>query len=257
MHRTDKPSVHEWKARREPQRSGPALRGTRYSGVRGTIGLSIGILLLFAGAAYASIPVHQNQAHGFPENYEARRMAMDIIEMPAADLIDLQPSLIQQRGTDHMVRISSAVQNGYVYVLFVNTDSADSPVYSQGSMIIKRSLADGSFAQIKVFLRDDPGFYARIRPRGDRSEMDIYVADVAVHRNLVLPFAFRDVLQRPFSDTVERSSFLINWADIVTDPDPWQYRHVRNMVDQLRPALSWLPDAEDGSMNEQDRKSVV
>jgi hypothetical protein len=204
-----------------------------------------------ASAAWGYSP---DELPEFPEHHEVRRRLDRLVFAPVGDLFRVVPATLSQRQSSQRVRVRTELQNGFVYLLFLNEVNGRYPVFGQGSMVIRRDLSDGSFNQIKVFLRNDERFFVRIRPLSDdlqeRAAMTVYAMGSVSHRDVVLPFSMETILTAPFSRVLEATDGIVRWSDLLRRIESHEYRDVRVMSERIRDALPSLPDAEDGAMDE-------
>jgi hypothetical protein len=80
--------------------------------------------------------------------------------------------------------------------------------------------------------------------------MDVYAAGERLYDDVVVAAGFEQLLFAPFSRIVEMTSAIVDWSLLLPDVRPENYTAVRTMVERARAALSSLPDAEDGAMDE-------
>ena len=187
-----------------------------------------------------------------PEHVEVRLRNRRVVHAPVYELLSVAPQTFDQRSASQRVRMRTETQNGFVYLLFLNETAGRFPVFGAGSMVIRRSLDDGSFSQVKVFLRDDERFFVRIRPIPDenRVSMSVYAMDVPVHEGVILPFSIQSILESPFRAVIEATSGIVRWESLLAPASAADYGAVRVMAERTRLALPTLPDAEDGAMDE-------
>jgi len=146
-------------------------------------------------------------------------------------------------------RSSSDQQSGALYLVFANQRGVDYPVDGAGTFIIKRSLADGSFIQAKVFVQDGPGTYLRLFPRGDRTLMDVYLIGEPFQTGIALPVSFDRLLTAPLASVMEWSAAVVNWPLVLApSPGPGD-RRIEEIVQRLQPLLPRLRDMDDGAMD--------
>jgi len=104
--------------------------------------------------------------------------------------------------------------------------------------------------QLKIFLRSDPRFFARIRPDGEtRSVMTVYLAGYPLYERLVVPLSIDAIMTAPLEQLISVSSGRVDWALFYPDSNDSRYDALRTMVSRARGALPSLPDAEDGAMD--------
>jgi hypothetical protein len=187
------------------------------------------------------------------DTHDARLFFQDTIFGTRDEVLAFDARVVQQQSVPTRVRVSVEQQNESFYLVFANQLGEAFPVYSRGSYIVKRSLADGSFTQLKVFLQSDPGFFARVFPDGDRAVMDLYLAGSRVYSDIVLPASFDELLIAPFGRIVSLSRGLVRWDLVYPAVSPEPYQNVEAMVREARRMLPTLPDAEDGAMDENGR----
>jgi hypothetical protein len=145
--------------------------------------------------------------------------------------------------------------NGSFYVILSPERNGSFPVYTQGTWIIKRSDADGSFLQAKIFLRSDPGTFARIYPAGTRSRIDIVTYGGVLYREVMVPLPFTELLRSPFSRIRELTSYVIDWN--IFSPDPALYQDLRDLAVAVRKNLPSLRYADDGAIDADGRSVFI
>jgi hypothetical protein len=183
----------------------------------------------------AGLAAESNEApwQRFPEHTEIRRVRYDTIRAPIGELLATRDAAYDQRFAPHDVRVEVRSNEESVYLLFLNESGDDFPVYSQGSYIIKRNRRDGAFVQVKIFLRDDPGFFARIFPTGGRARMNIFLAGRRTYSNVVLPIGFKELLGLPFGDIVRMTDGVVRWDLILRRPNPTRFAAVLDAHEKI------------------------
>jgi hypothetical protein len=123
------------------------------------------------------------------------------------------------------------------------------PGWAQGSWILTRRKDTGEAARIRVFLRSDPYTYVQFRPLSDdKCQMDVVVYDAYILRSLPLPVP----LERLYTMPVEEALSLAGdkFPRRYFEPDPANYRDVRNFIAQVRSRIPELTFADDGALDE-------
>jgi len=203
-----------------------------------------------------------------PDSADIRvRLWTSIINAQPAAVLALRPRiesnpwgswrLIMDRGTDAFyVSIIPARQT--------TTGSSSSaaggvatsyPQYAQGTWIIKRSTATGAFMQAKIFLRSDPGTFARIYPFGSRSRMDIVAYGGVLYREVILPLSFEDSLRSPLSRIMNLTADVIDWS--LFSPDPALHAETRALASSIRQWLPGLRYGDDGALDADGRPVYI
>jgi hypothetical protein len=149
-------------------------------------------------------------------------------------------------------RLSYKKDGGYHYTIAAavvpgSTGTGDTPEYSQGTWILKRSPRDGAPLQAKVFLRGDQGTFLRIYPAGDRCTMDVVVYGGVLNQGVPLPVSFERAFTSPISDIVAWTSGIVDWS--LFSPKPALYKDVRSFVAETRSRLGGLRYAYDGALD--------
>ncbi len=211
------------------------------------------LIILSPGLRLAAVELYtapQSQLH---DTQDARLFLQDTVFGARDEVLGFRDRIVRQQSVPTRVRVSVEQQNDSFYLVFANQLGDAFPIYSRGSYVIKRNMADGSFVQFKVFLQSDPGFFARVFPDGERAVMDIYLAGSRVYSGILLPSSFEELLIAPFSQIVSQSRGLVRWDLVYPSVSPEAYEDVRSMVEETRRMLPYLPDAEDGAMDEHGR----
>lgn len=188
----------------------------------------------------------------FPDSADLRSMYWDgFLAAPRDVALSRPPATI--RGANGAFRFSSrrGSKAFYLIVAAVKGDlrglGGENPIYTQGSWIIKRSLADGRFLQAKVFLKSDPGIFLRIYPDGDRSRLDLVLYGGVINREVPLPVPFERVCVSTMADIVAWSRNLVDWS--LFSPRPGLYAGVASVVAEIRARLGGLRFADDGALD--------
>jgi hypothetical protein len=123
------------------------------------------------------------------------------------------------------------------------------PGWAQGSWILTRRRDSGEAARIRVFLRSDPYTYIQFRPLGpDKCLLDTVVYDAYIQRSLPLPIPFERLYTIPVEEALSLAGEKFDRKYF--DPDPANYRDIRNFVAAVRKRLPELSFAGDGAINE-------
>ncbi|MDX9959146.1 MAG: hypothetical protein RBT68_11950 [Spirochaetia bacterium] len=145
------------------------------------------------------------------------------------------------------------------YIAPVPATSGNTPVsyaqYTQGTWIIKRSSSTGDFLQVKIFLRSDPGTFARIYPFGERSRMDIVAYGGVLYREVIVPLSFEDSLRSPLSRIIRLTSDVVDWS--LFSPDPALHAETRSLAASIRTWLPGLRYGDDGALDADGRPVYI
>ena len=188
------------------------------------------------------------------ENADIRNRLQDsLISAPRSKALQHKRTIVHNAWGSWSVAIERGDESFYI-IVSPERDGAF-PVYAQGSWIIKRSNMDGSYQQVKIFLKSDPGTFVRIYPAGSRSRMDVVAYGGVFNREAMLQLPFETVLRTPFSTIRELTSDVIDWE--LFSPDPALYADVRSLVDKVRAKLPGLRYADDGAIDADGRSVYI
>ena len=188
------------------------------------------------------------------ENADIRNRLWDsLISAPRSKALQHRRSMEKNAWGSWSVSIEQGDSSFYI---IVSPERAGAyPVYAQGSWIIKRSSIDGSYQQVKIFLKSDPGTFVRIYPSGSRSRIDVIAYGGVFNREAIVQLPFETVLRTPFSRIRELTADVIDWE--LFSPDPALYADVRTLVDKVRARLPGLRYAEDGAIDADGRSVYI
>ncbi len=188
------------------------------------------------------------------ENSDIRKRVWDtLLEAPRAAATSYRGA--KERNAWGSWSVSVEKSKGAFYIILSPERNGVFPIYAQGTWILKRSDVDGSFLQAKIFLRSDPGTFARIYPAGTRSRIDIVAYGGVLYREVMVPLSFNELLRSPFSRIRELTSYVIDWN--VFSPEPVLYQDLRGLASAVRKNLPSLRYAEDGAIDEDGRSVFI
>jgi len=195
------------------------------------------------------VPDFSSSSAFIPENAEIRSIYTGLLFAPLNEVKNAPERIHVQTSSSTRVLFQIKEQNDHLYFLFTNEEEYKFPLYSSGSYIIKRSKIDGSFVQIKIFIRSDKDTFLRIFPYKDRSKMDVYLQGYPVYKNVNIPLSFNSLLFLPFSRIKDATKSSINW-DLIEAPEPDSgYNRIEKMIAEIRKSLPFLKDADDGAID--------
>ncbi|MFP3959560.1 MAG: hypothetical protein ACLFUX_05285 [Spirochaetaceae bacterium] len=212
--------------------------------------------LVAVSVSLHALPRERSPEDRIPETADVRTYMREEVLAPKQEVLERpREQVFRQNVSDTRVKYEVRAGDEHFYLLFLNevpaSDRNDGyPVFGAGNYIVRRNMDDGSFSQIKVFLQTDPGFFARLFPDGDRVRMEIHAAGERLYSNIALSTSFERLLFAPFSTVIEMTDSIVDWEYLLPEVDPARYEEVRTMAERARDALSSLPDAEDGAMDE-------
>ncbi|MDR2865371.1 MAG: hypothetical protein LBV68_07175 [Spirochaetaceae bacterium] len=123
------------------------------------------------------------------------------------------------------------------------------PGWAQGSFILSRRISDGHAIRARVFLRSDPYTYIQFRPLDDsKSEMDALVYDAFVTQALPIKLPFSRLMSSPLNEILNMAG--PQFPRRYYEPNPDDYRDVRNFVRNIRRDIKGLSFIDDGAINE-------
>jgi hypothetical protein len=188
-----------------------------------------------------------------PENWEARTFLREVIFAAVQDAASAPHSIVPQPETGDDVLFKTDVQEGAVYLEFINRKGKTFPLAAAGTFIIKRSLVDGSFLQAKIFVQNDPSCYLKLFPEEDRTAMDIVLYGESFQTHVILPVTFADLLTSPFSQIIEMSRSSVDWSEVMAPVQGPGDMRLQQIAQTLRSRLQTLRDMDDGAMDSNGR----
>ncbi len=236
--------------------------------------------LLFLAASWSWGQVHWTPAApDIPENEEARIALRKVITAPVGEVLAARSRPLEQRATPLKVQFRVETQRDAVYLLFLNERPSGFPVNGSGSVVVKRSLQDGSFQQMKIYFRDeagdsaaspgarpplngdpdvdrpstDPGSFVRIFPDGVRCRMDVFLFGRRLYTGVVLPAPFESLLLSPFERIRRLSAGMVDWPLLLHRGDPPSDNRALARLEELRKLLPALRGVEDGALDADGR----
>lgn len=213
------------------------------------------VLAVPAGAQPAWPPLGGDRAlAGMAENHEIRKRVWETLVMAPREAV-LAKSASVERNAWGSWSVSVDRTKDSFYIIIAPGSGEKVPIYSQGSWIIKRSGTDGSFKQAKIFLKSDPGTFARIYPAGTRSRIDVIAYGGVLYREVAIPLPFEEVLRSPFSRIRQLTDDVIDWN--LFTPDPALYRDLVSLAAAVRDNLPGLAYADDGAIDADGRTVFI
>ncbi|MDP3177565.1 MAG: hypothetical protein Q8M76_06650, partial [Spirochaetaceae bacterium] len=211
-------------------------------------------LALFVQLQAATVEIAQERGDlgisEFPESAVTRsRYWESFFAAPIPALLARAPAIVTEGSS--RFRLYAIKQGEYVYAIAAALGSEDGngekPLYAQGTWIVKRSARDGRMIQAKVFLRSDPGAFARIYPDGDRSELDLVLYGGVANREVPIAQSFERVCAASMSHIVAWTSSLASWE--LLEPRTGLYRDLRGFIAAVRSRLPSLAYGDDGALD--------
>jgi hypothetical protein len=213
---------------------------------------ALATILLLSHAVPVSVrALNHFSAALIPETSDIRAAHADVAT-GRLDLLFSTPAVIEtSRLSGTRVRFSSEANSRYVYAVFVPERGGTFSVATAGTYVLRRSRRDGSIDQLKVFLRDHPGFFVRIRPTGAaQSEMSVVLGGTEIHTNLPVASSVAEILASPLSHLFGLTDSRVRWNLFYPDVSATEHRITESVAERARATLHLLPDAEDGAMDQ-------
>lgn len=208
--------------------------------------------VLAAGGLFASPSLWCSPSQPFSENDEARATLRELVFSPLAEVSRAAERVIRQSDGERVLfRVQK--QNGAVYLTFTRADLVPPRLDAAGTFIIKRSAADGSFLQAKVFLQDDPGCFIRLTPRGERTSLALVLFDELYQREVVVPASFESLLTSPFSRIERLTNGAVDWQLVLPAAPSRADAALAKLASAVRQRLPGMRYADDGAMESDGR----
>jgi hypothetical protein len=188
-----------------------------------------------------------------PETSEARMALSEVIFAPVGQAALIRQKTVLQKESRDSVFFQSSTQADSLYLIFPPPGIRDASSARAGGYIIKRSLKDGQFLWLKIFVQNDPGSYARLAPMGanpaeGRTRMDIYIDGAVFQQGVTIAQPFERLLTAPFAAIVDQTEGLVDWSLVLPPQRTSGDAGMEKIVQAVRSRLKGLRDAEDGAM---------
>jgi hypothetical protein len=211
------------------------------------------VALLVAAAAQCPASPHL----AIPDTAEAREVLREMIFAPIGTAARAAERTITQRTDGLRVLFRTESANGAVYQTFTRGDLGPARLDTAGTFIIKRSRADGSFVQAKIFFQDDPGCFVRLTPQGDRTALDVTLFGRTFQRGVILASRFETLLTAPLERIMRLADPAVDWDLLQPAERTAADAALMRAVAAIRAALPRLGDADDGAMDAAGRMVFI
>jgi hypothetical protein len=192
-----------------------------------------------------------------PDTAEARQSRRGRIFAPIGTAARAAAKTVMQPADGRPVYFRTESSIGAVYQTFTRGDLGAARLDTAGTFIIKRSSADGSFVQAKIFLQDDPGCFARITPLGERTALEITLFGRSFQRGVILAARFESLLTAPLERIMRLAEPAVDWDLLQPAERTEADAAVERTAAAIRRALPRLGDAEDGAMDASGRMVFI
>jgi hypothetical protein len=189
-----------------------------------------------------------------PETSEARTALSEVIFAPVRQAAMVRGKTVRQNESQDSVYFQSSSQADSLYLIFPPPGVRDAATAAAGGYIIKRSLKDGKFVWLKIFVQNNAGSYVRLAPYGadpaeGRTKMDIYIDGAVFQQGVTVAQPFQWLLTAPFATIVGQTEGLVDWSIVLPPKRTSGDGRVERIVHALRARLKSLRDIEDGAMD--------
>jgi hypothetical protein len=104
--------------------------------------------------------------------------------------------------------------------------------------------------QVKVYLDDIGALVLRIYPAGRRAAMSVSLFNDELYTRIPLGLPVDQIIEMEVPAILELSSGRIPWEELFPPEDTSAYAPLRDILGEMRAVLPFLPDADDGAMDE-------
>jgi hypothetical protein len=184
----------------------------------------------------------------FPENYEIRQQLKDELVEPLLN-IKSRTQYFPLWGKSYRVKYEKLVIKEGVFYSFINETEKGFPRDALGSVIIKRSRANGVFEWMKIAIRPEPYCYLKIVPDQKRCVLDLYLFDNLLYRKIVLPIDFLSLLIEPFSKIIKLSESVIDWQLVLNRGDTGTDHEIQKTLHEIKKYHPLIKEMDDGAQN--------
>lgn len=207
-------------------------------------------LFILCGIFWAPVNLVATNYPTIPDNSSARRLMQELTSAPISQISVSDGRIIEDGFSGNLVKFEVQRQQDKLYLLFINQRQQSFPIVGAGNMVIRRSLDDGGVEQLKVFLDDIGALVLRIAPSGSRSRLSLSLFDDVLYSNLPISQPVERIMQMQIDEIVELASGRVDWAALFPHGNVENFDHLVNILNRMRGILPYLPDADDGAMDE-------
>jgi len=214
----------------------------------------VGIHLFFRGivkmAALFMLVITPAVSALLPDSSWVRQQYLDRMTDPMQQLPEpLRDFVFSATGDSVLVRTYE--QQGHRYFVFIHPHGDEEfEIATPGTWIVRRNRENGDINQIKIFLQADEGSYIRLQPHGRNTRMEVSLGGYTLYRNIPVPISMTRALSLPFETLQRATTGLVDWDLVLVDPTDYRYQVVADLAGEVRGYLRYLPDAEDGAIDE-------
>lgn len=125
-----------------------------------------------------------------------------------------------------------------------------------GTYIVERDFRTGALTRIVIYLKGARGYTAVVRPHPEETEdslMDLYLCGRRLQEGVRVPLPLDRLLRVSFEELMRITAGYVNWDFYLHRPEFPGMSRLGDVVNQIRPYLSSLKEAEDGAMDSRGR----
>jgi hypothetical protein len=189
-------------------------------------------------------------ARAIPDNAGVRRSISSLLMSPVSQISVEDGGIIEDRFSGNLVKFEVERSEDKLYLIFINERDGSFPIVGSGNMIIRRSLENGLVDQVKVYLDDIGALVLRIYPAGRRAAMSVSLFNDELYTRIPLGLPVDQIIEMEVPAILELSSGRIPWEELFPPEDTSAYAPLRDILGEMRAVLPFLPDADDGAMDE-------
>lgn len=217
-------------------------------------------ILVVISPVYSQASPFLSSSRGISVNEGDRPISEELLEWllgPISYVRSGVPIGVHHQVGGMTIRVSVEVSDDALYILFLRAKGVLYPIAQRGNMVVKRSLDDGSFLQLKIFLDDSGESFIRCFPMEERSLLELIAYGKRIVSELPIPVAFDRLLATPLQTIMELTSERVPWGRFTPVGDRPGDRTVEALVHEIRTLLPSLGDSDDGAMDELGRLVLI
>jgi hypothetical protein len=214
------------------------------------------LLLLLETSVWATPTAAFPVSGFFPENVFVRNRLIDRILGPIDTAAALEPELFMEPGFTHRVQFFIEKKGDDIYFCFYHGGETTFARPVRGSLYLKRNRESGDLLRMRIFYKNDPESYLSIEPAGKgMSRFNIFLLGRNIQQDILLPEDLEKIARMPVAEILRLTAAYVDWSFYLPEGElPFPVLSSNDeLVEQIRPYLRQLKDAEDGAIDESGR----
>lgn len=229
--------------------------------IRGVVGAALAVAAAIAAGPGLSARQGQNAWSDYlaliPDNSMVRQDQAALLSDPVEGIGPQTERSFSQAVAPKRVRllVKRDKAAGTVQLAFCNQTDGSFPATAAGNVTVTRSLNGGAVLGVKFVILTEPAIFIRAEPGAGGSLLSVYFKDNAhpLFQDLPLSLSIERVALTPIAAIARLCDAKVAWRNLLDRPGLASAEPVPSLAAAIRAQLKYLPDADDGAMDENGR----